>query len=76
MVKQIVRVLDAIAQGANTNPDIQAVTGLSSSAVGTYLQRLRSDGLIRDTGRVMRTGLDGRPAHVYEPIGDLFPPES
>lgn len=68
--KQMSRVLDALAEGADHSREIAAMTGLPVPHVSSWLHELELAGMIRRTGRVRRAE-EGRskatpPSIVWE----------
>lgn len=69
MVKQIVRVLDAVKEGGETSDQIAAMTGIGLHAVSSYLTELTKDGLVRRIkwDELRMPERRGRLMHVYRP---------
>lgn len=62
---QLEKVLNALAQGAETSTDINAMTGLSIKTCAAYLYKLNREGRVRRESGKRRYTEGGSGSHVY-----------
>lgn len=65
MAKDIIRVLEAVQDGARHSADVSELTGLTVASASAHLSELAKAGLVKWTGRVYPLPR-GRSYYAYE----------